>query len=71
MHAHAQKHIATASNSSRTSTLQKDAIDINHHADEIALLSCTLSTLSSAPEDHQKHADIHLWPHIAGDTPKT
>jgi hypothetical protein len=36
-----------------------------------ALLSCTPSTLSLAPEDHQEHADIHLWLHITGDTLET
>jgi hypothetical protein len=37
----------------------------------IALLSCTPSTLSSVPEDHQEHADIHLWPHVANNTLET
>jgi hypothetical protein len=71
MHARAHKRIAIASNSSCTSALQKDAIDIDHHANVIALLSCTPSTLSSAPEDHQEHTDIHLWPYVAGNTPET
>jgi hypothetical protein len=45
-------------------------MDINDHANMIALLSCTPSTLSSAPEDHQEH-DIHLWLHVTSDTPET